>query len=117
MATKGEPGGAVGCVQPGMKRSDFDFPPKTAAQQKLRLLKYLRTRGSITTIEARERLSVMHPAGRVCDLRKDGFAILTTVETLRSRDGTRSRIARYTLQQRATGHRTPPPEPPTARSG
>jgi hypothetical protein len=98
MSTKGEPDAAGGGAQPGVNGINaFNCPPETAAQQKLRLLTYLRTKGSITTIHARERLRVMHAAGRVCDLRKEEFTILTTVETLRSRDGTTSRIARYTL--------------------
>ena len=59
--------------------------------QRTRILEWLR-RESLTTLQAREHLDVMHPAGRVKELRKQGFNILTywTIENSH-------RIARYVL--------------------
>ncbi|MCX7067676.1 MAG: hypothetical protein NTW85_08310 [Methylococcales bacterium] len=59
--------------------------------QRTRILEHLR-RDSLTTLQAREHLDIMHPAGRVMELRKQGFNIMTywTNEA-------KHRIARYVL--------------------
>lgn len=68
------------------------------AAQRVRLLQYLQEKGSITTLQARQLLAVMHPAGRVRDLRKAGYVI----QTYRSFDtdsaGVRHRQGLYVLQ-------------------
>lgn len=45
--------------------------------QRGRLLQYLQEHGSITTLQARHKLAVMHPAGRVKELRASGYQIAT----------------------------------------
>lgn len=59
--------------------------------QRTRILEWLR-RESLTTLQAREHLDVMHPAGRVRELRKQSFNIIThwTYEA-------NHRVARYVL--------------------
>ena len=47
------------------------------AAQRGRLLQYLKEHGSITTLQARQLLAVMHPAGRIRELRHSGYAIST----------------------------------------
>lgn len=47
------------------------------AAQRGRLLQYLRQHGSITTLKARDELSVMHPSGRIRELRHVGHSIIT----------------------------------------
>lgn len=47
------------------------------AAQRGRLLRYLKEHGSITTLQARQLLAVMHPAGRIRELRHSGYAIST----------------------------------------
>lgn len=47
------------------------------AAQRGRLLQHLQEKGSITTLQARHELAVMHPAGRVKELRDSGYAITT----------------------------------------
>lgn len=42
-----------------------------------RLLQHLKQYGSITTLKARDELSVMHPSGRIRDLRLAGYPIIT----------------------------------------
>ena len=59
--------------------------------QRTRILDWLRSE-SLTTLQAREHLDVMHPAGRVMELREQGLNIMTywTNEA-------KHRIARYVL--------------------
>lgn len=65
--------------------------------QRQRLLDYLHINGSITTIEARRELDVIHPAGRVLDLRKAGKSIDTVwVEDI-TEQGKAHRVAKYIL--------------------
>ena len=49
----------------------------TASAQRKRLLAYLRQKGSLSTFEAREKLNIMHPGGRICELRQLGYNIKT----------------------------------------
>ncbi len=49
----------------------------SAENQRAKILKHIRTNGSLTTLEAREELGIMHPGGRVMELRKQGFEIET----------------------------------------
>jgi hypothetical protein len=72
--------------------------------QRQRLLNYLRNHGSITTIEARRELDVIHPAGRVLDLRKAGEPIDTVwVEDI-TEQGKPHRVAKYVLSVSGVGH-------------
>jgi len=41
------------------------------------ILKYLQANGTMTTLEARNKLSIMHPAARVQELRAQGLSIAT----------------------------------------
>lgn len=51
---------------------------ESATTQRARLLAHLIERGSVSTLEARGReLKIMHPAGRVRELREAGFNIAT----------------------------------------
>ena len=52
-------------------------PAETRATQRQRLLEHLQQHGSITTDEARRWLGIMHPAGRVRELRHMGWDIRT----------------------------------------
>ncbi|KAF0235299.1 MAG: hypothetical protein FD177_53 [Desulfovibrionaceae bacterium] len=70
----------------------------TATAQRARLLDALR-RGSLTTLEARRRLDVMHPAARVMELRRLGFNIVTIWTTDVTAEGNTHRVACYQLRQ------------------
>ncbi len=67
------------------------------AQQNQRLLEYLRLHGSCTTIEARQSLDIIHPAGRVLDLRKAGEKIDTVWVWDITEQGKPHRVAKYLL--------------------
>jgi hypothetical protein len=62
--------------------------------QQQKILVHLRRHHSITTLEAREQLFIMHPSGRVKELKKQGHNIVT------HRIG-KNRIAKYVLLMRS----------------
>lgn len=72
-------------------------PHTSAAQQSQRLLDYLRVHGSCTTIEARQGLDIIHPAGRVLSLRKAGEKIETVWTWDVTEQGKQHRVANYLL--------------------
>jgi hypothetical protein len=67
-----------------------------AAAQRARLMDELRQR-PVSTIDARRELDILHPAGRVLELRRAGVPILTYWVTEPTDCGKAHRIARYTL--------------------
>lgn len=69
--------------------------------QRQRLLDALTERGSITTQQARDELEVMHPAGRIMELRKKGVEIVTVWAHEQSAGGVVHRIARYLMRRAA----------------
>ncbi|HPU52926.1 MAG TPA: helix-turn-helix domain-containing protein [Burkholderiaceae bacterium] len=71
-----------------------------AAAQRARLLDALRCK-PVSTIDARRELDILHPAGRVLELRRKGVPILTYWVTEPTDCGKSHRVARYTLQVRA----------------
>lgn len=66
------------------------------ANQHQRLLDYLVLNHQITTLEARQKLDVMHPAARIQELREEGHNIITH-RTIEDTPLGRHRIARYVL--------------------
>ena len=72
----------------------------SASAQRNRLLAALRRR-PVTTIEARRELDILHPAGRVKELRhNDGHQILTAWSYEPTDCGKLHRVARYVLVKR-----------------
>jgi len=67
--------------------------------QQARLLEALQTRGGVTTSDAREQLAVMHPAGRVRELRAKGFDIETCMLWAADDAGVLHRQALYVLHR------------------
>jgi hypothetical protein len=66
--------------------------------QRDRLLKRLKEKGSVTTIEARHELDIVMPAARVHELRHDyGINIATKRERIINPGGGKHSFARYTL--------------------
>lgn len=49
-----------------------------AQSQQQVILAYLLTHNHITTLEAREKLFIMHPSGRIRELKEQGNNIITT---------------------------------------
>ena len=74
-----------------------NFNDNSTFNQRLKLLDWLLERGSITTDQARQHLDIMHPAGRIKDLRNAGYLIVTIWVTWQSEFGIKHRVAKYLL--------------------
>jgi hypothetical protein len=72
-----------------------------AVSQRQRLLEFLQCYGRISTLEARAKLNVLHPAARVFELRQRGVKILTFWRTDVTPEGYEHRVANYLLSQSA----------------
>lgn len=80
------------------------FAGVSATAQQSRLLRALRTaKGGMTTLEARRKLDILHPAGRVKELREYGHRIITHWTTEVTDYGEEHRVARYVLLEEAKG--------------
>jgi len=66
-----------------------------AASQRALILTWLKA-NSLTTQQARTKLDIFHPAGRVQELRRQGHNIITHWKTVKT-DGKKHRIAKYVL--------------------
>ena len=67
------------------------------AGQRQRLLAYLKNNRSITTLEARHKLDIMHPAGRIKELKEQGYNIITNWRTDTTPEEKPHRVAEYVL--------------------
>lgn len=67
-----------------------------AAQRQL-LLSWLKKHGAITTIEARELLSILHPCERIMEMRKMGLSIKTVWVIEHDCLGQSHRVGKYIL--------------------
>lgn len=65
--------------------------------QRDRVFDYLAEHGSITALDAMREFGIIDLAGRVRDLRKLGFDVVSTPETVVNRFGEPCRIVRYSL--------------------
>lgn len=66
--------------------------------QNQRILDYIDEFGSITQLDALKDLGVMRLASRISDLRRLGYPIESTVESVRNRYGEKCHIKRYSMQ-------------------
>ena len=65
--------------------------------QNQRILDYIEEFGSITQLEALRDLGVMRLASRISDLKRQGYPIISTNETVKNRYEENCRIKRYSL--------------------
>lgn len=71
--------------------------------QQHRLLKHLQEHGSITTIEARDKLNILHPSGRVKELRQKDYEIITYRITVFDTHGRpHSKVGKYVYKGKKT---------------
>ncbi|MCA8275247.1 helix-turn-helix domain-containing protein [Burkholderia sp. AU30280] len=68
-----------------------------AAAQRARVLDFLRQHGSLSTLDARYLIDVLHPAARVMELRRFGHEIATVWSHETTPEGGEHRVARYHL--------------------
>lgn len=92
--------GLAATANPDTKATKPNFNDNSAHNQCLKLLDWLLEKGSITTDQAREHLDVMHPAGRIKELREAGYLIITVWITWISDFGIKHRVAKYVLTQK-----------------
>lgn len=69
----------------------------SAEAQRQRLMAHFRVHGSIDTITSRRDLDILHPAGRVMELRKAGESIDTIRVNVVTEAGKVHSVARYVL--------------------
>ncbi|MDF1817654.1 MAG: helix-turn-helix domain-containing protein [Immundisolibacteraceae bacterium] len=76
-----------------------------AHQQRTRILAALTEAGAQgrTTIDMREQLDIMHPSGRIMELREMGYRIETVWTVTRNAQGCQHRCARYVLIRKTIG--------------
>jgi hypothetical protein len=67
------------------------------AAQRVRVRDFLQRYGSLSTLDARHLIDVMHPAARVMELRRFGHKIATVWAQETTPEGARHRVARYHL--------------------
>ena len=70
---------------------------QTKPTQNERILDYIDEFGSITQIEALRYLGVMRLASRISDLKRKGYNVISTKETVKNRYGEVTHIKRYSL--------------------
>ena len=66
-------------------------------KQKDRILEYMQKHGSITSLEAFEKIGCTRISARIWDLRSDGYIIASTRESGLNRFGERTNYVRYVL--------------------
>ena len=67
------------------------------AKQKKRVLQYLFDFGSISNYEAFEDLGITRVSARICELRKEGYPIVSISEKRKNRYGDITRYTRYRM--------------------
>jgi uncharacterized lipoprotein YajG len=70
----------------------------SADSQRAKILAWFRTCNTLTTLQARQILDVMHPAARVQELKSLGFKIDTVWTTDTTLEGKAHRVAKYVYQ-------------------
>ena len=63
---------------PSHRANQGNHVSQPAAIQRKRILAWLQRHGTMTTLQARNEMAIMHPGGRVMELRRAGYFILTT---------------------------------------
>lgn len=86
-------------TEAALKALRDEFKGNTAATQRYRLAGALHRVAAVTTLEARRHLDILHPAGRVMELRRAGLKILTLWQTATTEAGEQHRVAMYVLQR------------------
>ena len=65
--------------------------------QNQRILDYMRKHGSITTLDAMRDIAVARLASRICDLRRMGYNIHSTMIEVENRWGEKCHVKQYRL--------------------
>lgn len=63
------------------------------------VIAYIEEYGDITPIDAVQELGIMRLASRICDLKKQGFPIVSKMITVKNRRGKDCRVKLYSLEK------------------
>lgn len=74
--------------------------------QNQRILDYIEEFGSITQLEALKDLGVMRLASRISDLKRQGYPIISTKETVRNKYEEKCYIKRYSIRKDEENEKT-----------
>ncbi|WP_244109482.1 helix-turn-helix domain-containing protein [Burkholderia anthina] len=80
-------------------KAQAHYSSNDAAAQRHRVLDFLRQYGSLSTLDARHKIDVMHPAARIMELRRIGVEISTVWTQEATPEGGWHRVARYHLMR------------------
>jgi hypothetical protein len=78
------------------KKPQAQYSDNSANSQRQRILEWLQ-HSSMTTLEARQYLDVLHPGARILELRARGYNIVTEWVYDATASGNRHRVANYIL--------------------
>lgn len=81
-----------------MNRHPIPDSGNSADSQRSRILEWFRTCSTLTTLQARQQLDVMHPAARVQELKSQGYKIDTVRTTDTTPEGKVHSVAKYVYQ-------------------
>lgn len=85
---------------PKTKKHLYD---NSSSSQRARLLKYLKTYSRLSTIQARQHLGILHPCGRIMELRRKGHQIETHWIIEIDSNGVPHRVGLYIYKGNANG--------------
>ena len=88
---------------PGNSNSKRPYGNSSASQRAI-ILKHFNDGPRLSTIQARDQYGILHPCGRVMELRKKGHCIDTHWTTELDANGVPHRIGLYVYQGRNRGH-------------
>mgnify|MGYP000167356351 CR=1 FL=1 len=89
--------------QAAKQKRHFNHTDNSVFSQRLKILGWFKNNPSLATEQARRELGIMHPAGRIGELRKRGYNILTHWADYPTADGSFHRMAKYVLMSRKGG--------------
>lgn len=67
--------------------------------QRMKLIEYMRSNKSITSLEASDNLRILRPSNRIQELKALGYEIDTEIIYKQRRDGSYTHYAKYTLME------------------
>jgi hypothetical protein len=94
---------ATGATEAARQNRPADYHANSAIAQRQRIAAWFQSSNSLTTQQARHELDIMHPAGRIKEMRARGYVILTVWDDYPTVEGNLHRMARYVLMGRNGG--------------
>ncbi|MFC3909002.1 helix-turn-helix domain-containing protein [Legionella dresdenensis] len=90
-------------AQLGNHKSKRPLHDNSSSSQRARLLKYLKAYSQLSTLHARQHLGILHPCGRIMELRRRGHQIETHWVIEIDSNGVLHRVGLYIYKGNANG--------------